>query len=209
MHQRHWKSSYMSPSRIDNYIYHRDNESSTVEHFIVQLLRLEPMSRNVLAGIAGHAYIERLLVGEMENNFSINGWQFSINPKLDITIALPLDREKWCSKDFGEIQILGKTDAIGADIIHDYKFTSKINIEKYMQSWQWQVYLWMTGLSKFVYNIFEIDIDDDSDKATITDYQELKIYRYNGLDERVCGILAEYSNYLDLIKPHIDKMKGE
>jgi hypothetical protein len=276
--QRHWKSSFMSPSRIDNYIYHRDeehyyqveiwdkkpdkipqwldvvyydgclylpnlvigfcpvgnNECSTIagvreyinyyyrelihwglrtldeshlNKFICNLLKLKPTSRNMLAGIAVHEYIEKQLLGEIPSIFTQNGWEITTADNVNVELSLPFGREQWIEKYFGDIKILGKTDARGVDIIHDIKTTSKINIEKYAESWQWQIYLWMSGLNKFEYNILQIKIDDVANKVTINDYQQLKLYRYQGMDGRVIELLSEYSDYLDRLKPHIDKMK--
>ena len=287
--QRHWKSSYMSPSRIDNYIYHRDAEhyyqveiwdkppdinaipqwldavyyddclyftrgiydldncseidsnsgeaminnvtiagirefineniddciyeglraeaESHLNKFICDLLKLKLQSRNMLAGIAVHEYLEKLLIGELPSDFTHNGWQIITDDKLNVELELPLNREQWCERYFGDIKILGKTDCIGISQVNDIKTTSDIKIEKYMESWQWQIYLWITGRNKFVYNIFEIDINKYTDKVTIKDYQELTLYRYKGMEERIINILHEYSNYLDMIKPHIDKLK--
>lgn len=192
--QRHWKSSLMSPSRVDNYVYHINEEhyyqvaiyevaplstvpvyldaiyydgylyfnntnikatlskidtagvrefindnwyeltarglrtynESHLNKFLCDLLKLSPTSELMSAGTAVHEYLEKLLIGEVPASFTNNGWNISVNQKLNCELHLPLQREQWASKYFGDILILGKADCLGCDIIHDLKTTKKL-----------------------------------------------------------------------------------
>ncbi len=283
--QKHWKSSFMSPSRLDNYIYHRDNEPiyqveiwdkaseinsvpqwldavycsfdgclsfkddfspkyttvfigkfttiaairdfisnniySLIEHgfrtfeeshlnkFICDLLKITPTNRKMLAGTAVHSYIERLIDGVVPDKFMNDGWTISVNPKLDVSINLPENAEIKISKMWQDIMINGKLDRLGNGRINDIKTTSKIDTEKYFDSYQWRVYLWMMGenYTEFIYNIFLVKLNNVLNEVTINDYMDLKLHRYDNLEIDVNNLLSEYSDYLDHIKPHINRLK--
>ena len=71
MNQKSWKSKFMSPSRIDSYVYHRDSEQS-VDDFIDNLLHLREMPPIVDAGTQFHEFIEKCGYINIPNKFNQN-----------------------------------------------------------------------------------------------------------------------------------------
>lgn len=207
---KNWKNKLMSPSRIDSYLYYKNSEQ-TLDEFIDNLLGLTTMSVNVYAGIAVHSFIEKCGCGEFSrrvNNkfnflFRADKWRCLIKTDKDITITLPGRREEWINKQFGDVLISGRVDARGNYVIHDLKTTSDCNLERYMASMQWKMYLWMTGCKQFVYDIIEVKIYEDKRIILIKDYIKLKLYSYVGMEEEIIDTLTEYSLFLDSIKDKI------
>jgi hypothetical protein len=99
--------------------------------------------------------------------------------------------------------MFGKVDCIDGIVVHDIKTTRQIKLEKYAKSMQWKLYLWMTGLSIFGYNIFEIKIEEWKKSIMINKYEELKLYRYSNMEQDIFHMLDEYIGYLYQIKEQI------
>lgn len=204
-----WKSRFMLPSKIDSYVYHRSSEQD-VELFVMELLKLTPFSKKAEAGVAFHSYIEKFGYGETPLHFNSNGWEFAITSPTDnpIIIPYPYAREIKFSRNWYNINIFSVIDGIDAYGIHDIKTTSKLNIEKYIESWQWKIYLWLTDnlYNKFIYDIFIVDIDEKKNKVLINGYERLTLNSYPTMENDIYNIFNEYSDYLDSIKPIFEKV---
>lgn len=194
-----WKSRFMLPSKIDSYVYHRNSEQD-VETFVMELLKLTPFPKKAEAGVAFHDYIEKFGYGDLPLNFTSKGWDIIIN-NINITIPYPFAREVKFSKNWNDINIFAVVDGIDAYGIHDIKTTSKLNVEKYMESWQWKIYLWITEMQTFIYDIFTVDINEIDNILTLKNYDRIELKRYPNMVNDIDNIFNEYSNYLDTIKP--------
>lgn len=194
-----WKSRFMLPSKIDAYVYHRNSEQD-VETFVMELLKLTPFPKRAEAGVAFHDYIEKFGYGDLPLNFTSNGWNI-INNNVNVTIPYPFAREVKFSKNWNDINIFAVVDGIDNFRIHDIKTTSKLNVEKYMESWQWKIYLWLTEMQTFIYDIFTVDINEIDNILTLKNYDRIELKRYPNMVNDIDNIFNEYSNYLDTIKP--------
>jgi hypothetical protein len=204
MNAYHWINRYITPSRIDSYIYHRDTENNTTQDFINNLLKLDTrFAINMKAGNVVHSYIEHANYETVPIHFVKDGWTVQTSPYLDCQIALPSVREMKISKEYKQYNMFGKVDCIDGIVVHDIKTTRQIKLEKYAESMQWKLYLWMTGLSIFEYNIFEIKIEEWKKSIMINKYKELKLYRYSNMEQDIFHMLDEYIGYLYQIKEQI------
>lgn len=194
-----WKSRFMLPSKIDAYVYHRNSEQD-METFVMELLKLTPFPKKAEAGVAFHDYIEKFGYGDLPLNFTSNGWNI-INNNVNVIIPYPFAREVKFNKNWNDINIFAVVDGIDNFRIHDIKTTSKLNVEKYMESWQWKIYLWLTEMQTFIYDIFTVDINEIDNILTLKNYDRIELKRYPNMVNDIDNIFNEYSNYLDTIKP--------
>lgn len=109
-----------------------------------------------------------------------------------------------------EFRIRGKVDGKKDNIIIDHKFKSPRNgflkdgyVNDYMDSWQWQIYLWLTGANRFVYNIFyrhERDFFDENNKKTRgytnTLLQPIILYRFTEMEMRCEQFAKSFFDFL-------------
>lgn len=200
---------FLSPSKIDGYIQYQSGlnykrEEYTTEAFIDKLLKLEPQSsrHKADAGNVCHSLIERAKFTTLEGDYLVDNWLIT-SPKHDIELSYPDCREQWLRLKIEGIEILGKVDGINSTSIHDLKFTSKVDFEKYINSYQWKMYLLGSGLNKMVYDVFEVKVHDTLNQVEIKDYHKLELYRYSAMEQEVINVLHEYVDLLYALEPAI------
>ncbi len=208
-----WTVKFLSPSRVDTFIqfltgyeynFGDNYKEFTNEAFIDKLLKLEPQSnfRKANAGTACHSLIERAKFMTLDGCYLVDNWLIEV-PEHDIELSYPDCREQWLRLKIEGIEILGKVDGVNLTSIHDLKFTSKVDFEKYINSYQWKMYLLGSGLDKMVYDIFEVKVHDTLNQVEIKDYHKLELYRYSAMEQEVINVLHEYVDLLYALEPAI------
>ena len=206
-----WKQKFCQPSKLDEFAQYltgnthnyKNAEEYTEELFIDKLL-IYTQTDAMQIGTALHKVLEVSEYQIIPRLFTINDGNnhYKVNVKNDIQIQIPVLREMWVTKEFQGLTIRGKVDAISACNIHDFKFTSKVNIARYMDSWQWRVYLWMNPKhTNFIYDLFTVKIGIKT--VDILNYESLELYRYAGLEQEVEEMYSEYFDTLEKLKPWI------
>lgn len=202
---------FITPSRVDEFIQFKSGsnfkgDEYTIEDYIDRLLKIEDPAkrRKADAGQACHYCLEHSQYDIVLNSYSEvtaddNKW--TVNFQLDDEIELPVIRESWVRGTFAGCQIIGKVDAIDAVYVHDHKFTSQVDIEKYMDSVQWKMYLLMTGRDRFVYNLFNVKIEDTANIVNVLGYSRLELCSYDGMAEEIEQVITDYRNFLIQVKP--------
>lgn len=220
-----WTHKLMSPSKVDNFLQYKsgvlynfgDMPEYTTDMFIDRLLGLDEVNKGKMeAGNAVHKMIELGL----HDKVTVNG--FYIKSDIDVELDYPDVRELWVNGNIGEYNIKGRIDAASATIAHDVKTTSSpIDFDKYINSIQWKMYCLLGKYDKFIYDIFQIKIDDGSyvvydqdveggyvelqgnENITIKKYERLEVFPYPGMLEEVYRVLNDYNDTLLLLQKRI------
>lgn len=139
----------------------------------------------MLAGTAFHKAIETAEPGE-HKGLSADGYTFAFNT--DAEIDLPVIREIKLTRlylvDDVEVTLVGKVDAIHGKRIDDHKLTATFDAEKYLDSYQWRIYLEIFEADEFRWNVFEAK-DEQPDYYVIRNVHRLPASRYPGMGEDV------------------------
>ncbi len=207
-----WRCKFSTPSRIDNFVAYKSGvnwrgDEFLTEQYCKELLKLVPAYKKMEVGTALHSVIENSGFTTLPAKFTHNGWNFETFA--DIELAMPAQREIKLKKSFNGIWLFGKVDAISSTHVHDLKVTSTVELEKYFNSWQWKVYLCMSRLDNFVYDVLHVKIDEDNHHVQIKDYHRLELYRYETMQGEVERCLVEYWETLELLKPQLTAMSHE
>lgn len=189
-----WRREVYRASRLDEFRYYLsgekfDGQEYTAEDF-VKRLTVKQESPAMAAGTAVHAVIERAAFGELPERVSSNGWLIVFD--LDGELRMPAVRELALFREHKGIPLFGRVDAIDANAIHDTKTTSAIDIDRYMDSYQWRAYLWMSGRQSFVYDILRVKLEEDIKVVTVVEYVRLPLTTYPALSSDVESLLEEY-----------------
>lgn len=216
-----WRNRFISPSRIDNFAMYltnsywgrKDPETGediefTDELFVNELLKKFEKTPEMKAGTALHKILELSQYQEEIHSFiGIEGELYNFEYCIDesIEIVLPILRETKISKQFNDISINGIVDAINATTIWDHKFTKQIRTEKYYNSWQPRIYMWITGLNNFIFNLFQgkilpSTIEPVMNHIRIDKFQSLTFERYANMDNEVEDFYMYYWEVLDKLK---------
>jgi len=125
----------------------------------------------------------------------------------DFQLPIPQFREQRRFKDYGELRVTGKTDALTGKRMADYKLIidHQVEGEQYMDSYQWRFYLDIFDADVFDYFIFQAEEVGASVQAEmpgrttglanilrIKDVHKITMYRYPDLHQDCSDLAAEF-----------------
>jgi hypothetical protein len=192
----------ISATDLDAWRYYRDTESASLDALLAQLRHENEPTEAMLAGRAFHRALETCAAGD-HTQLQADGYTFDL--QLDEELALPAIREVKATRDYridGElVTLVGKVDAIDGLRIEDHKLTTHWDAERFLDSYQWRVYLTIFAAAHFRWNVFE-------GRAVRPRYyrvhamHQLNTSRYPGLERDVVRELGELArlcrSYRDL-----------
>lgn len=189
-----WRRSIYRASRLDEFRAYMGGEmwngdEYTAAEFIRKMTTFEE-SPKMAAGTAVHAVIEVAGFGELPAHADKNGWHIHFD--LDAVLPMPAAREIPLQREHKGITLFGRCDAMDANTVHDTKTTSAIDLDRYLESYQWRSYLWMSGRHSFVYDILKVKVEEDTKVVTVQEYVPLKVSAYPGLARDVETLLEEF-----------------
>lgn len=156
-------------SNVEAFRQWEADQDAELEPLLAKLQgRFEP-SAAMVAGTAFHKALELACSGVDLDSVEANGHRFVFPADLEIEVT-PI-RELRASKTYmvdGEpITISGQVDAIEGQRIEDHKTTGRFDPERYLEGYQWRLYLDIFGAQWFRWNVFEIiEVDGDYDGPT-------------------------------------------
>ena len=171
----------LSVTDIDQYRFYRSAEYQSLgpEDLASRLLHIQPASPAMLLGRRFEEWLESWLrSGEMSPGFVLD-------LDRDIDILEVAVHQKRCLKTYEvpgwSVTLSGRVDAIAEDgTVIDWKTTGKqINVENYMEAYQWRCYLDMIEADFFRYEVFQIR------KDAVTDHAAIALQSYEGLQQDI------------------------
>ena len=194
----------ISATHIDAYRYYRQHEESSLEKLIADLRRESPPTEAMLVGTALHKALEFAKEGAVTHLFQ-DGYSFEI--ATDAIIDLAEIRElkttaEWMI-DGTPVTLVGKVDGIHGKRIDDHKTTSSsFDAEKYLNTFQWRIYLELFKADVFLWNVFELKQDAKNWKHyVIRDVHQLQAYRYPGMRQDIEDELRLFVDFASAFLP--------
>jgi hypothetical protein len=159
----------------------------------------------------GSAYEK--IIESPDKCLSIDGYQADnyfftadqAQPAIDFHTAHPgmvyqVPVTKFYEVDGLSIQVSGKTDAVEATFVRDFKCIFRsIDWQNYIDSYQWRFYLDMIELRTFFYDVFEVQGTEDF--GTIRDFsvkpcESLECISYEGMHDDCHSLLLQFMDYI-------------
>ncbi len=192
--EQDWRRSIYRASRLDEFRKylageHFDGSEYTPADF-ARMMTTHQQSAAMDAGTAVHAVLENAAFGDLPAHTDANGWHVHFD--LDAELAFPAGREIPLQRTHKGIVLFGRVDAMDAHSVHDAKTTKAIDIDRYLDSYQWRGYLWLSGRKTFVYDLFKVKVEEDINVVTVQEYMPLKLSAYPGMDSDVEALLVEF-----------------
>ncbi len=181
----------VSVSDVDQYLYYLKSDM-TLKSLLARLRREEAPTEAMLAGTAFHSVLENA-VPRSFHSVTQDGFRFDF--ELDAELALPDIRELKAEKQFGEITLVGKVDAMYGNTIFDHKLSKRFNPEAYTNAFQWRAYLSIFDADKFTYNVFIRYTDLKTKINYVKEFNPITFYRYKSLQSDVQRTLDEYAEF--------------
>lgn len=179
-------------SHVETYRRWLLDESASVDDLVKQITTDDP-TPEMRVGTALHKALELAGDGEHET-LTANGYTFHLP---DAELDIPEIRELRGYKQYGDLTITGRVDAIHGKRIDDHKTTARFDAERYLSGIQWRLYLEIFDCDVFRWNVFEIREAGPLPLVyRVSPPQLLVEYRYPGMAddiERVVSGFAEFA----------------
>jgi hypothetical protein len=166
-------------SEAESFRQWQQDEDAEMETLLARLRGQTEASEAMLAGTAFHKALE---IAPLGDHPQLQALGYTFNVQGDFHIAIPPIREVRASKTFetpaGPITISGQLDTIFGKRIEDHKTTGRFDPERYLNGYQWRLYLEIFGADQFRWNVFEINATDDPMVWDVFAQHTLEQYRY-------------------------------
>ncbi|MCB2080936.1 MAG: hypothetical protein KDE55_24950, partial [Novosphingobium sp.] len=204
----------VSATDIDALRYYRDSEDGDLSELLARLRREAPPTEAMLAGTALHKALETAADGTVKG-FAADGFTFSFETEAEVD--LPAIREMKATREYEIggclVTLVGKVDALHGKRIDDHKFTSRFDPERFLNSYQWRIYLDIFDADEFRWNVFE-GRESASKNYLITGVHPLTMYRYPGMADDIARALRAYVEFAwhflpeRFVSPLVQNMMG-
>jgi hypothetical protein len=158
-------------------------------------LRGGEQTARMAAGTAFHKALEQ---GQSGDVLKADGYTFEIVG--DHEIVLPSIRELRAYKTYtvdGEpIVITGQVDGLEGRRVDDWKTTGRFDAERYLEGYQWRLYLDIFAADIFRWGIFEMAESDDPMRWVVFASHRLEQYRYPRLAEDCQALVERFARYV-------------
>ncbi len=190
-------------------LFHTQNWM-TEDKLLGQIKRTEPLSPKAAKGIAFHEIVEKPQVcfnryvekskGEL-GFLAKNGIAFPYEPTkkalkyINYDYPFELEFPKIYNVKGQDVLVVMRADQPQGVCIHDFKaIFSAFDYEKYSNSYQWRIYLDITGAESFQYDIFKFT----ETKLEFQDKIDIKPFHdYPGMDRDIQDLLTEFVDYIE------------
>jgi hypothetical protein len=186
-----------SVSNLDLFRVWREDEDLDLGWILNQILHPPEQTEHQKAGEALHKALELASLGDHED-LTANGYHFACLKDCEIELA-PL-RELQVSKYYGNLRVRGRVDATTGPLVTDYKSVQQFDADRLISSFQWRLYLDMTGADRFRWNVFVLSETDDPKLYIVSEFHRLEQRRYPELAAD-CASLAR--DYLQFAQQHL------
>lgn len=184
-------------SHVESFRQWEADEESEVQDLVSRILGLEPPSARMEAGTAFHKALEVATPGAEVETLCANGYTFTF--KGDFEVRLPLVRELRAGTaymvDGRPITISGQVDGIEGRRIDDHKTTGRFDPERYLDGYQWRLYLDIFGADAFRWNVFEIGETDDPFHYEVFAQHTLEQFRYPTLGADCQALVERFARF--------------
>lgn len=182
----------ISVSNLELFRTWRQSEDLDLEWLLRRLRGEEPQTEAMKAGEALHATLEHAQVDEY-SNIEHDGWKFYF--RCDCEMELPAIRELPIEKQYGDLLVRGRVDAMIGNGIVDYKSTQSFDADRLMEGYQWRLYLDMTGCECFTWKVFVIGEMGFPQQYEVIQVHELTQYRYPGISDDCSRLAREFYHF--------------
>lgn len=184
----------LSVTDIDAFLSWREREEEGVDVLRRRLLRLDPPSPQMEMGTAFHGVLQSLREdppsGSGVSLFCDDRWTFAFECDVELPAGhmneVPFRKEYEISGY--RVLLRGRVDALYDGCVVDYKLVSRIDIDRFVRSFQWRAYLDMSGAWRFRWEIFR-QVERDG-VVRIVEHRRLEQHAHPRLRDDVLSVLS-------------------
>lgn len=183
--------------------WERDDEGELADIVTKIAGTFEP-SPAMRAGTAFHKALELAPTGIAADSIEAEGYTFHFPDDMDVELS-PI-REVRASKTYmvdGEpITISGQVDQIDGHRVDDHKTTGRFDPDRYLEGYQWRLYLDIFGAHHFRWNVFEIAEAEEPASYNVRAAHRLEQFRYPRLAADCQDMVGRFARF---VRAHIEQ----
>lgn len=185
-------------SEVESFRQYVNDDEGELEHLLARLRGELPPSPAMEAGTAFHKCLEVSPAGLEVSSMEANGYTFTFagDFQVELTAIREVRANRTWMVDGEPVTISGQLDCIHGKRIEDHKTTGRFDPERYLDGYQWRLYLAIFGADCFRWNVFEIREKDDPLVWEVFAQHRLEQFRYPGMEidcERLVTDLARFA----------------
>jgi hypothetical protein len=189
-------------SEAESFRQWQHDEEAELDALLARLRGQSEASEAMLAGTAFHKALELAAVGDHQKLQAL-GYTFNVMGNFEL--AIPTIREVRASKVYqtpvGPITISGQLDTIYGKRVEDHKTTGRFDPERYLEGYQWRLYLDIFKADHFRWNVFEISATDDPMTWDVFAQHTLEQYRYPCMTKDCERLACDLAMFADKYLP--------
>lgn len=174
------------------------DEDAELEPMLAQIRGEGVESEAMRAGTAFHKALELCPTGLAADSISDGVYTFHFDG--DFAIELTPIRELRSSKVYvvgGEpVAISGQVDALHGKRIEDHKSTGRFDADRYMEGYQWRLYLDIFCADRFRWNVFEIAAMEEPQHYLVRAQHTLEQWRYPALAADCQRLVERFARFV-------------
>lgn len=189
----------MTAHRVSNLEQFRQYESDPDFELSDLLERLQWNSVSSPAMLAGTAFHKALELADsgVADTLEANGYTFTFRGDFDLELSpiRELRAFKTYHVDGQPFIVTGQVDEIHGRTVIDHKTTGRFDPDRYLDGFQWRLYLDIFGADLFRWNVFEMKPGDEPMQYEITAAHRLEQYRYPALADDCQSLVERYARF--------------
>lgn len=196
-------------SHVEAFRQWEADEETDLDWLLRRIRGEEPPSERMLAGTALHKALELAPIGQEFTELRADGYTFRFVGDFELRLSTirELRGRKTYVVDGQPIDITGQVDQIEGKRIDDHKTTGRFDPDRYLQGYQWRLYLDIFGADHFRWNVLEIAQTDDPRVWDVLDHHTLEQYRYPGLEDDCARLVERFARFVrEHVEPQRDAM---
>lgn len=193
-------------SEVESFRQFLQDEDADLDLLLARMRGQTEPSEAMLAGTAFHKALE---LAAAKEHTVLQALGFTFNIAGDFELAIPAIREVRASKTWlvdGEpVTISGQLDTIEGKRVEDHKTTARFEPERYLDGYQWRLYLEIFGADRFRWNVFEMACNEDADIDGMTwdvfAHHTLEQFRYPAMGDDCARLVAQLARFARIHLP--------
>lgn len=161
------------------------------------------------AGTALHRALELAHEGEADE-LAVGDYLFRF--PADAVVVCPAIRERRGARrymvDGQPIVISGQVDGLDGVTIYDHKSTARLDLERYLEGYQWRLYLHIFGAARFVWQVFvlapgghvpegEAEYWEDGRRVyVVREVHQLEQHRYPAMEADCQALVERFARFV-------------
>lgn len=200
-------------SMLEAFRQWEQDEDAELDDLLAKLRGDWPESAAMAAGTAFHKALEEAPSGLTADELVALGHRFTFAG--DFTLPVTRIRElrgfKQYQVDGQSIIVTGQVDAIEGLRIEDHKTTGRFDPDRYLEGYQWRLYLDIFNCRRFRWNVFEIAelaSEDEVLAFEVRAQHTLEQFWYAELPLHCMGLVTRFARFVREHRAEIEQRKA-